>query len=1539
MASHLRSRSLLALAALAALAGTPAAQTPSAGGSGQGALGGARKAPPITVSPNLAFGALATGATSASEVVTIQNVSAAETTVTGISLSGADPGSFTLVTVPAVPFQLAPGKKKTVSVAFHPTLKGGHSGTLRVDTSTAPGIPQVAILAGVGLGPPGDEMAINAGGPDLAPAGAVPWSKDFGFVEGAALHVAGTVTGTAIPMLYRDQRQGVLVSYDLPLSAGMYAVTLHFAELQVPVVGGRVFDVRAEGALKLDNLDVVKKAGFGAAHTESFDVSVADGVLTLELQASAGQAMVSAIEVHGVASLDINPPSIDFGAVASGDTKTISTTLKNVGLMPAALDSLTLQLGPAGTPAAMTVSLFGQDYPGAAGDSTYGLGEVLAPGASTPLLVTFAPTIDQYDQSFLVLEGNFNPLSLPLTGLGGHEGHPYLHVVIETDPALVDYDGDGAEDAVLDGSLSHTHEPGKSVVSYTWSEGGTPFATGPVAAVSLPEGSHELALAITDDHLPPGSLSGTTTVEVLPSSAVPGVLAGYYDASGPATPLSLLITPPAAPNFAEIVPTTEVGGLTTIGTSPFSSDLMVRLQASIELPQTATYSFVASGGTQRVVIIQGQLIFGPVLIPAGKYTLDARFSVETPGTLPLKVEVGVNGAALGPVPEAWLDHDESQMAPLITAMPSVGTSLGGNQITIEGLGFFPAPEVVVHWGAALLSGASLQSVAADEIVLVSPPGTGGIAVRVETPNGLSNAVTFNYDPSGPVPINFVQQPAIPIEGPTAGVWGPDHRFYVGGLDGRITAFEFDDAYHVVGQTTYAGVSGLSNSDLLGLAVNPFDPPSPVRLYVGHGKHFVSGGTSFTGPSPYTGAVSVLTGPTFDVPQPLVTQLPTSNHDHAINGLVFDNNGDLLICVGSNTNAGVKHPNSGDLVESPLSAAIVKARTSKVGFNGTIKYLLTATGAESTNQVDGEIVDVAPGVDVEVQAPGLRNPYDFVYTVDGKLYATDNGPNSGFGAASTGPSSESPDPQDKDEILLIEHGNYYGSPNRGRGRYDARQNIYRNGTEPSIPGEFVQTMKLVNSSMNGLDEYRASTFQAQMRGDLLAQKMGSYAFRVQLSADGRAVTGFDQLGAWSGALALETLPGGAFVSLAQGLDWMRVNTPNDLSAVGLKVHDVFPWRGPEAGGTPFILGGVGFGSLGNTTVLIDGVVATLQAVSPTRIRGITPGSNHHGGVPVAITVKVGATQAQLPAAFRYLYPPGNEPGTWTELATVPTFLGEVAAGVINGILYVVGSGSSQTFRYNIQTNAWLSNGAARPFPGDHHAAEVLGGKLYLIGGLEAGSEGKLQIFNPATNQWSLGTPLPWAGGSVATSVINGKLYAAGGIVGTTTVANHAVYDPAFGTWTGRAAMPVGRNHTAAGTDGTRFFVFGGRDGGNFVTNGFNDVQIYNPSTNSWQWSGDGVSGLVPLPQFRGGMGKAVYDQGEFFVFGGETASGPGAVAGNVYDRVDVYRPATNTWRLDKKMPHPRHGIFPVLYQSRMFLAAGGTQAGTSGSKFLDAFSRQ
>src|SRR5260370_27202584 len=113
-------------------------------------------------------------------------------------------------------------------------------------------------------------------------------------------------------------------------------------------------------------------------------------------------------------------------------------------------------------------------------------------------------------------------------------------------------------------------------------------------------------------------------------------------------------------------------------------------------------------------------------------------------------------------------------------------------------------------------------------------------------------------------------------------------------------------------------------------------------------------------------------------------------------------------------------------------------------------------------------------------------------------------------------------------------------------------------------------------------------------------------------------------------------------------------------------------------------------------------------------------------------------------------------------------------------------------------------------------------------------------------------MPFAAGSSASSVINGAIYVAGGIIGSVTTDQVAKYDPATDTWTVLAPMPQGRNHTAAATDGTLFYVFGGRTGPNAVANGFDTMQVYDPTADAWTSTESG-SGLAPLAQARGGMG--------------------------------------------------------------------------------------
>jgi len=301
--------------------------------------------------------------------------------------------------------------------------------------------------------------------------------------------------------------------------------------------------------------------------------------------------------------------------------------------------------------------------------------------------------------------------------------------------------------------------------------------------------------------------------------------------------------------------------------------------------------------------------------------------------------------------------------------------------------------------------------------------------------------------------------------------------------------------------------------------------------------------------------------------------------------------------------------------------------------------------------------------------------------------------------------------------------------------------------------------------------------------------------------------------------------------------------------------------------------------------------------------------------------------------------GRFDSAWEPFPPMPAPLGEVAGGVIGDRLYLFGDGARETLSLDLRTGWWDDAGRnpLRIMRGHHHAAEVVEDRLWVIGGLSEGV-GLVQIFDPVAGQWEFGPRMPFPAGSSASAVIGGMIYVAGGIVGDTTTRLAARLDPATRTWTPIAPMPRARNHAASGTDGTRFYVFGGRGpgsgDGNELADGFADVQIYDPATDQWTVSDGGPASPRAMPQARGGMGKAAFVDGEFWILGGETMHGPGATSDGVYDRVDIYSPATNSWRAGPSMPTARHGIFPLLAGKRIVVAGGGMKAAGSASNVVE-----
>ena len=74
-------------------------------------------------------------------------------------------------------------------------------------------------------------------------------------------------------------------------------MTLKFAEVYFDATGKRIFDVKVEGGMVVDNLDIVKAVGKNAAHDVKATVTVADGELTITLVQQTQNPKISAILV------------------------------------------------------------------------------------------------------------------------------------------------------------------------------------------------------------------------------------------------------------------------------------------------------------------------------------------------------------------------------------------------------------------------------------------------------------------------------------------------------------------------------------------------------------------------------------------------------------------------------------------------------------------------------------------------------------------------------------------------------------------------------------------------------------------------------------------------------------------------------------------------------------------------------------------------------------------------------------------------------------------------------------------------------------------------------------------------------------------------------------------------------------------------------------------------------------------------------------------------------------------------------------------
>jgi N-acetylneuraminic acid mutarotase len=178
-----------------------------------------------------------------------------------------------------------------------------------------------------------------------------------------------------------------------------------------------------------------------------------------------------------------------------------------------------------------------------------------------------------------------------------------------------------------------------------------------------------------------------------------------------------------------------------------------------------------------------------------------------------------------------------------------------------------------------------------------------------------------------------------------------------------------------------------------------------------------------------------------------------------------------------------------------------------------------------------------------------------------------------------------------------------------------------------------------------------------------------------------------------------------------------------------------------------------------------------------------------------------------------------------------------AAFVRDKLYVVGGWGAdgepvQSLEiYDPATNTWTL-GASSPGAFAASGVAVLGGKMYVVGGCEAASCGKqdVRVYDPATNAWSQAADYPLATSWLACGGLLAKVYCAGGTDDNVDTRKGFGYDPASNTWSPIADVPI--DLWAMGYVGTAdaLLVSGGvTDNASTLTNqGF----AYSPGANAW-----------------------------------------------------------------------------------------------------------
>lgn len=202
---------------------------------------------------------------------------------------------------------------------------------------------------------------------------------------------------------------------------------------------------------------------------------------------------------------------------------------------------------------------------------------------------------------------------------------------------------------------------------------------------------------------------------------------------------------------------------------------------------------------------------------------------------------------------------------------------------------------------------------------------------------------------------------------------------------------------------------------------------------------------------------------------------------------------------------------------------------------------------------------------------------------------------------------------------------------------------------------------------------------------------------------------------------------------------------------------------------------------------------------------------------------------------------------------------------------------------------------------------IGDRIYLVGGMtDAGTSGRVDVYDTESDTWHAATPRPIALANVSAVAVGEAVLVPGGCTDdgnwTPSAATH-LYDPSNDTWSDAGSLPTPLCAYALATYDGQIYLFGGWDGHTYRRLAYR----YDPVAAVWE--------DLPDPAHARGFGAAAAIEDRILYVGG-------FVDDRELATCEAYLPGDNRWESCQPMLQPRGGLSLVAIGGRAYAIGGG-----------------